>query len=97
VAEVGDARLIQRESGHSTLTARNLEAPGFRRVYQVWLKHPGRPPEPTNALFSTRADGTASVDVPGSLDGVEAVLVTNEPEGGSPAPTTDPVIIAQPA
>lgn len=97
VAEVGDARLIERESGHSTLTVRSLEAPGFRRVYQVWLKHEGRPPVPTNALFSTRDDGTASVDVPGSLDDVEAVMVTNEPEGGSEAPTTDPVIVVTPA
>jgi anti-sigma-K factor RskA len=97
VAAVGDATLIERESGHSTLTVRNLEAPGFRRVYQVWLKHEGRPPVPTDALFSTSAGGTASVDVPGSLDEVEAVMVTNEPEGGSEAPTTEPVIIARPA
>lgn len=97
-ASVGDAKLIVRESGHSTLTAENLEAPGIRRVYQVWLKHEGEDaPRPTNALFSTRADGTASVDVPGSMEGVEAVLVTNEPEGGSEAPTSDPVIVAEPA
>jgi anti-sigma-K factor RskA len=97
VAEVGDAKLIERDGGHSTLVARDLDAPGFRRVYQVWLQREGQPPQPTNALFSTRADGTASVDVPGSLDDVEAVLVTSEPEGGSRAPTTDPVIIARPA
>ena len=97
VAEVGNARLIERDSGHSTLTVRNLEAPGFRRTYQVWLKPEGRPPVPTNALFSTRRDGTASVDVPGSLEDVEAVMVTNEPEGGSEAPTTDPVIVVSPA
>jgi len=35
--------------------------------------------------------------VPGSLDGVEAVLVTDEPPGGSQAPTTTPVIQASPA
>ncbi len=97
VADVGDARLIERESAHSTLEVENLDAPGFRRVYQVWLKHEGRPPVPTNALFSTHQDGSASVDVPGSLEDVEAVMVTNEPEGGSPAPTTDPVIMARPA
>ena len=36
----------------------------------------------------SRADGSAEVAVPGSLDGVEAVLVTDEPQGGSDAPTS---------
>ena len=45
-------------------------------------------------LWSTRADGSADVAVPGSLDGVEAVLVTDEPEGGSDVPTKAPVITA---
>ena len=38
-------------------------------------------------LWSTRGDGSAEVAVPGSLDGVEAVLVTDEPAGGSAKPT----------
>ena len=97
LAEVGSAKLIERASGHSTLTATDLAAPGPRRVYQVWLQHEGEDPTPTNALFSTSSDGTASVDVPGSLEDVEAVLVTSEPEGGSLSPTTEPVIIARPA
>ncbi|MEJ7891887.1 MAG: anti-sigma factor [Solirubrobacteraceae bacterium] len=97
VAEVGDAQLIQRESGHSTLTASNLESPGDGNVYQVWLQREGEPPEPTNALFGPHSSGTVSVDVPGSLDGVEAVLVTVEPEGGSAKPTSRAVIVARPS
>jgi anti-sigma factor RsiW len=53
-------------------------------------------PDPTNALFSVRG-GSATVEVPGSVRGVEQVLVTDEPNGGSRAPTRAPVIIAQPA
>jgi anti-sigma-K factor RskA len=97
VADLGQAKLIQRESGHSTLTATGLKNPGIDRVYQVWLQSEGEQPRPTNALFSARSDGTASVDVPGSLKNVDAVLVTSEPEGGSEQPTTKPVIIAHPA
>lgn len=97
VATLGSAKLIQRDSGHSTLVATKLKAPGAGRVYQVWLQHKGEAPEPTNALFSTNKNGEASVDVPGSLEDVDAVLVTNEPEGGSTAPTTKPVIAANPA
>ncbi len=92
----GPAKLIQRESGHSTLLAEHLRPPGAGRVYQVWLQRKGENAKPTNALFSARRDGTASVDVPGSLKGVKTVLVTNEPEGGSQQPTTDPVIVAHP-
>lgn len=67
-------------------------APG--KIYQVWLAPPGRPPQPTDALFSVDKTGSASVDVPGNLHGSERVMVTAEPLGGSPHPTTPPIIIA---
>lgn len=85
---------LQIDGGRTRLVARRLPAPPSGRVYQVWLKRPGQDPEPTDALFRTRRDGSASVDVPGSVDGVEAVLVTDEPDGGSPAPTRKPIIVA---
>jgi anti-sigma-K factor RskA len=80
----------------ATLKVNDFPAPPSGRVYQVWLKRPGRPPDPTTALFGVR-DGRATVDVPGSVQGVDQVLVTAEPEGGSKQPTRAPVIIAQPA
>jgi hypothetical protein len=95
-ARNADVRLQVRDGG-STLLARNMPAPPAGRVYQVWLKLPGRDPQPTDVLWSPRRDGSAEVAVPGSLDGVEAVLVTDEPAGGSAAPTRPPVIAASPA
>jgi hypothetical protein len=81
----------------ATLSVSGFPGPPSGRVYQVWLKRPGRAaPEPTDALFDVR-DGRASVDVPGGVEGVDQVLVTDEPNGGSAAPTRDPVVIAQPA
>ena len=81
----------------ATLSVTGFPAPPGGRVYQVWLKRPGRTaPEPTDALFDVR-DGRASVDVPGGVEGVDQVLVTDEPNGGSAAPTRDPVVIARPA
>ena len=50
-----------------------------------------------NALFGVSTDGSASVDVPGSLKGVGAVLVTSEPEGGSRVPTRQPILSVTPA
>ncbi len=93
----GHAKLIKRATGHSTLTATGLRSPGPGRVYQVWLQRGSGKPRPTNALFGARKDGTASVDVPGSMKGVDKVLVTNEPDGGSATPTTAPVIEVHPA
>ena len=88
-----DVRL-ELEDGRGMLVARGMPAPPEGRVYQVWVKRPGQDPEPTSALWTVRDDGSADVAVPGPLDGVEAVLVTDEPQGGSDAPTRPPVISA---
>jgi anti-sigma-K factor RskA len=78
----------------ATLVARGLPAPPSGRVYQIWLKRPGRAPEPTSALFRPRRDGTATATVPGDLSGVAQMLVTDEPDGGSRRPTTSPLLSA---
>jgi hypothetical protein len=78
---------LEVDDGHGRIVASDLPAPPSGRVYQVWLDKGGKAPEPTNALFTTSRDGSASVDVPGSLDGVKRVMVTDEPPGGSRAPT----------
>ena len=78
----------------ATLVAHGLPAPPSGRVYQVWLKRDGHAPEPTSALFTPRSDGTATATVPGDLSGVDQMLVTDEPAGGSQQPTTDPLLAA---
>lgn len=90
------ARLRLSADGAKLVVA-GMPSPPEGRVYQVWLDRgrAGRPPEPTDALFSVNRDGHASVDVPGDLDGVRAVLVTDEPLGGSRLPTRAPVIAAR--
>ncbi|MDQ3849020.1 MAG: anti-sigma factor, partial [Actinomycetota bacterium] len=82
------------------LVVAGLPAPPRGRIYQVWLKHAGtrQAPEPTPVLFSVTRDGRASVAVPGDLGDVDAVLVTDEPLGGSQVPTRPtPIISARPA
>jgi len=88
---------LQVSGDAGTLVVRDMPPPPEGRIYQVWVKRPGQDPAPTDALWSVNAQGDAQVAVPGSLDGVEAVLVTDEPQGGSEAPTTTPVIQASPA
>jgi len=92
----GARAALTTDDDRATLRVRGFPAPPPGRVYQVWLKRPGRPPDPTTALFTTRG-GDATVEVPGSVAGVDQVLVTAEPDGGSQEPTRDPVIIASPA
>jgi hypothetical protein len=82
----GGQATLEVQDGQGRLVASHLPDPPNGRVYQVWLDKGGKTPEPTNVLFTTSNDGTATADVP-SLDGVKRVMVTDEPSGGSRTPT----------
>jgi anti-sigma-K factor RskA len=88
------ATLVTTSSGHAQLHVRNMPMAGTARVYQVWLVRRGHAPTPSTALFTVDNTGHADVSVPENTKGTEELLVTREPDGGSKAPTTDPVIIA---
>jgi anti-sigma-K factor RskA len=92
-AASAQAKLVVGKDG-SQLVMTGFPQPPAGRVYQVWTKKPGQNPEPTNVLWTPLSDGSATVSVPGSLDGVQNVLVSTEPRGGSAAPTTMPVLNA---
>ena len=81
--------------GNAQLVADHLPAPGGGRVYQVWLKAAGKAPEPTSSLFVPRRDGRATVALPASTEHMQEVMVTAEPDGGSSAPTSAPVLAAE--
>lgn len=86
---------LSLSGGHGELIVRHMQPPPAGRIYEVWLKRGKRPPSPTSALFSVTDDGAGAVDVPGNLRGVSAVMVTQEPAGGSRVPTSPPVIVAK--
>lgn len=67
-----------------------LPAPAQGRVYQLWIAR-GSTIDPKKLLFTPRG-GSATVAIPGSMRGVTQVMVTDEPAGGSPAPTGEPII-----
>ena len=92
-APSGTAVIVLRD-GVATLRVRGLPAPPAGKVYEVWLLRRGAAaPSPTDALFSVSTQGSGRVALP-SVRGVEAVLVTAEPDGGSQAPTSQPFISA---
>ena len=94
-SSVNTASVVLRESGgRSELDVVDMPAPSSNHVYQVWLQRAHQAPTPTDALFGVDRAGDASVEVPGNLRGVQRVLVTQEPAGGSPTgvPSSPPVL-----
>ena len=92
VTIAGASASMRIDDGDGELRVTGVPAPPDDRVLQVWLVRDGGAPEPTNALFTTGAGGRASVGVPGDLDDVDQILVSEEPRGGSRSPTTEPRI-----
>jgi len=80
----------------AALRVTNLPSAPAGKVYQVWIKRKGSTvPEPTHTLFNVRkSDGSAIIPIEESVAGVDQVLVTPEPDGGSLSPTGDTVISA---
>ncbi len=99
IASAPAARASLKLSDDATkLEVRRMPAPPAGKVYQVWLKRPNQDPAPTTALFRTDRSGSADVEIQrGRLKGVDQVLVTAEPDGGSTKPTSAPVIVASAA
>ncbi|MEE4545802.1 anti-sigma factor [Streptomyces sp. V4-01] len=64
------------------------------RVYQLWFSHDGTMvPAGLVAPGSTAGSGSGSVLLAGTTAGADAVGVTAEPHGGSPAPTGAPLAL----
>jgi anti-sigma-K factor RskA len=93
-ASTGNAEL-QVTGAHGDLIVHRLPQLPAGRIYEMWVQRGNATPTPTGTLFGVRADGSAALGVPGSLNGVSTVMVTLEPAGGTPAPTTTPVIVAR--
>jgi anti-sigma factor RsiW len=90
----GASASVAVSSRQLVLRVARLPAPPSGHIYEVWLQRRGRPPAPTNALFGVSSDGSGSAVVGGDLHGVQQVLVTAEPDGGSLMPTRSPIITA---
>jgi anti-sigma-K factor RskA len=94
-ASTGGGRAELRQNGtRAELLVSDIPQPPAGKVYQVWLARSHGGPQPTDVLFSVTKDGSASVDVPGNLHGIQRLMVTAEPAGGSRQPTSPPIITA---
>jgi hypothetical protein len=77
------------------LIASNLPPAQQGKTYEMWVIPKGGAPRPAG-LFQSEGGGTAMHILSGPLDlaTLGAVAVTLEPEAGSAAPTTTPIIVA---
>ncbi len=94
VAGISGSASLRLSGAHGELIVHHLSPPPRGDIYQVWLQRPRSAPSPTGVLFSVTSSGSADVGLPENLRGVRQVMVTPEPDGGSPAPTHKPVIVA---
>jgi hypothetical protein len=77
------------------VSGQKLQNPSANRTLQLWLipKTPGAKPLPSSTLRPD-ADGKFALFVanpPDSPGATKALAITDEPEGGSPQPTTTPI------
>jgi anti-sigma-K factor RskA len=86
---------VEIEADNAQLVVDGIQAPPAGHVYQVWYVRDGKTdPVPAGALFDVDSAGRGAAALPGGVDDVKSVLVSVEPAGGSPKPTTQPVIAA---
>ncbi len=76
------------------LMGQKVPMPANKRVFQLWLipKTPGSKPMPMQTLWPD-ADGNmvrVVENTPEPMWNTKAIAITEEPEGGSPQPTSDP-------
>ena len=77
------------------LLASNLTPAPSGKIYEMWIIPKSGSPAPAG-LFQSESDGTAMYLRKGAVDVATtgAIAVTLEPEAGSQAPTTQPLIVA---
>jgi anti-sigma-K factor RskA len=69
----------------------SLPTPAAGRVYELWLIPAGGLPQPAG-LFTPEANGTKLLLVPHRVGPKDIIAITEEPEPGSAAPTSAPMI-----
>ncbi len=80
------------EDHRAVLMAEDMPPVPEDKTFQIWVieKDVPRP----SGVFEVREDHVAVV-VENRVDGADAIAVTVEPEGGSPQPTTEPMLAAR--
>ncbi len=93
-AEQGaQAKLVTLEGDRAVLVVEDMPPLPEGKTYQIWVIDNDGAPEPSG-LFEPGGDALAAV-VEHPVEITDTVAVTVEPEGGSPKPTSDPMLVAE--
>jgi anti-sigma-K factor RskA len=79
-----------REGGGGSLHLKNVKPIPDGKVLEAWVQRGGKV-SPVPALFAPDREGRATTMV-ANMNGVETVMVTVEPSGGTKAPTSTPIV-----
>ena len=91
-AQDARAELISTSDTRAVLTVENMPDVPEGKTMEIWVIK-NDVPKPSG-LFDPSSDAVAAI-VEEPVEGADAIAVTVEPEGGSPQPTTDPMLSAK--
>jgi hypothetical protein len=83
------AKVVNKD-GQGELVLTGVDQPSKGKVLEAWVAR-GESVEPVKETFSPDEAGNASTEI-ADLKGVDAVLVTEEPQGGTKVPTMEPFV-----
>ena len=81
------------QDGDTSVQFSGLPALEATQAYQIWIIEDG-PPQPAG-LLALDAAGNALHDLGDEVPTTAVIALTIEPAGGSPQPTTDPILVAE--
>ena len=86
------AELMILHNDRAVLIAEDMPPVPEEKTFQIWVIE-GKVPKPSG-LFEPKNEWVAVI-VENPLDEADAIAVSVEPDGGSPEPTTDPMLTAK--
>lgn len=89
-----DAEVMAFEGGRAILVAENMPSLPDDRTFQIWVIDNESGGAKPSGVFQPNGDPVATV-MKQPIEGAETIAVTVEPAGGSPQPTTDPMLSVQ--
>jgi anti-sigma-K factor RskA len=76
--------------GKAVLVTSDMASPPTGKAFELWLQDPAGTMQPAGLMDS---GGDHTILLKGDAASATAVGITVEPEGGSPAPTSDPIAL----
>lgn len=92
IARMASGQVMEMGNGQTFLVTQDLPRLPENKTYQIWLIENDQP-RPSGLFEPDEGITAASLDEP--VNGAEVVAVTVEPDDGSPAPTSNPILTSK--